>query len=81
MRPCLECGTPTRHERCARCGANRYGKAHQAARRAWAPRVTQGRVRCARCGELIAADDAWHLDHVGERSHPAHARCNIGAPD
>src|SRR3954454_20462834 len=57
-----------------------YGPAHQALRAELAPHVAAGGVRCARCGELIAAGEPWDLGHVDEdRSRyagPEHQRCN-----
>jgi hypothetical protein len=72
----------TRHRRST--AARGYGAFHAKLRRKWQPIVTAGRARCVRCGDPIAADAAWHLDHADDRqSHlgPAHARCNIEARD
>ena len=58
-----------------------YGQAHRARRRAIAPMVEAGIVRCARCGELIEPGTPWDLGHIdgAERkvySGPEHRRCN-----
>jgi 5-methylcytosine-specific restriction endonuclease McrA len=53
-------------------------------RAAWSLRLP---APCSRCGELVLATDAWHLDHTIPRSaggsdrdaRPAHARCNMSA--
>jgi hypothetical protein len=60
-----------------------YGVSHQAARRRLAPLVLSGKATCTRCGEPIAPDAPWHLDHRDDRSGyagPAHAYCNSTAP-
>ena len=39
-------------------------------------------VACARCGELIAPSERWHLDHADDRNSylgPSHAKCNLQA--
>lgn len=46
------------------------------------PVVATGTVRCARCDELIAADDDWQLDHRDDGHGwlgPSHKRCNLRA--
>lgn len=56
-----------------------YGRDHQKLRAALKPYVETGRFLCARCFELIAADDEWHLDHTDDRTGylgPSHAECN-----
>jgi hypothetical protein len=58
-----------------------YGAKHQALRRGIAEQVEAGLVRCARCGELIAAGEPWDLGHVdgSDRtvySGPEHQWCN-----
>lgn len=59
----------------------RYGNQHQVLRRRWKPTVATGTVHCARCGELIGADQQWDLDHLDNgESRPSHATCNRGAP-
>ena len=57
------------------------GQAHRTRRRAIAPMVEAGIVRCARCGEPIEPGTPWDLGHVDgtERkiySGPEHRRCN-----
>ena len=45
-------------------GRGRYGGSHSRLRRRVAQVVAGGRVRCARCGELIVPGrDLWDLDH------------------
>lgn len=59
-----------------------YGRAHQALRAKWEPKVETGVVDCARCGEPIAPDAEWHLGHTDDRTGyqgPEHARCNTQA--
>jgi len=60
--------------------ARGYGHEHQQRRERLAPKVATGTVRCARCGELIAAGERWDLGHDDhDRSRytgPEHARCN-----
>lgn len=60
--------------------ARGYGWQHQKLRARWAPLVATGRVKCARCEELIAADAPWDLGHVdGDRAQyagPEHQACN-----
>ena len=59
-----------------------YGAAHQARRRALAPSVASGSMKCARCGEFIRPDEPWDLDHDASRSFylgPSHSRCNRAA--
>lgn len=69
-------GAPSRH-------ATGHGSRHDAERRRWAHSVSQGRVRCARCGEVIELGDLWDLDHVdGDKSRylgPSHRSCNRSA--
>ena len=38
-----------------------YGAAHQAKRRALAPLVAGGSMKCVRCGEFIEPDEPWDL--------------------
>ena len=59
-----------------------YGAAHQAKRRALAPSVASGSMKCVRCGEFIEPDEPWDLDHDNSRLFylgPAHASCNRAA--
>lgn len=59
-----------------------YGAAHDAERRAWAPRVLNGDVLCARCRLVIEPGQRWHLDHTDDRAGylgPSHADCNNAA--
>jgi len=56
-----------------------YDQAHKRLRARWAREVATGRVGCARCGDLIAPDEPWDLDHADDRAGylgPSHARCN-----
>ena len=56
-----------------------YGSAHQAARGRAVPAVETGTARCWRCGEPIAAGEAWDLGHdeEGTLRGPEHrSRCN-----
>jgi hypothetical protein len=59
----------------------RYDRQHRAERRAWAPLVATGTVRCGRCAEPIAIGEAWDLDHLEHLgiSHPSHASHNRAA--
>ena len=69
--------------------ARGYGYRHQQVRKQWAPAVSSGTVKCARCGGLIAPGSPWHLDHRDppeggrDRGHgyagPSHAECNVNA--
>jgi len=62
--------------------AGTYGVAHQAARKRWGRLVRQGRVSCARCGQLIAPGSTWELDHADDGHGylgPSHRRCNRAA--
>jgi hypothetical protein len=82
---CGECrrkqlqGTATRPPRPSPV-ARGYGTAHRLRRKALAPLVATGTVKCARCGKLIGRDTPWDLGHVdGDRSRylgPEHRRCN-----
>jgi hypothetical protein len=81
-RPCLDCGRLTAGSRCStheRQHRAKYGSAHRALRRVWAPVVAAGGVRCSRCGDVIAVGDGWDLDHRLDGSRPSHARCNRSA--
>jgi hypothetical protein len=56
-----------------------YGRAHELQRKAWAPRVKRGEVKCARCDQLIRPNDEWDLGHTDDRtawSGPEHRGCN-----
>ncbi len=57
-----------------------YGAAHKRLRAWWKRRVELGIVACARCGRVIAPDEAWdlgHDDHDRSRYNGVeHARCN-----
>ncbi len=65
--------------------APRYGPAHQALRRQWAPRVAAGEVAChaVDCllpSRLIEPGSEWHLGHnrAGtEHTGPEHWLCNV----
>jgi hypothetical protein len=41
----------------------RYGKDHQALRKAWAPKVEAGGVICWRCHKPIQPGTPWDLGH------------------
>jgi hypothetical protein len=60
-----------------------YNAAHDRERGRWEPKVRQGVVRCARCGERIDPDERWDLGHTDDRTTwtgPEHAdRCNRSA--
>ena len=60
-----------------------YGKTHTDTRKAWAPRVAEGTVRCSRCRNFIEAGQPWHLDHDDDDRTkyrgPSHKRCNLSA--
>lgn len=91
-RVCSTFGCPnlTDQTRCPTCRARAeqlrgtrqqrgYDAQHDAIRLMWAARITQGDVNCARCGQGIAPDAAWDLDHTDDRRGylgPSHAGCN-----
>lgn len=62
----------------------KYGPAHQALRKSWAPRVATGSVCCAHpgCGAVIEPDAKWDLGHRYDEhgnpleSLPMHRGCN-----
>ncbi len=60
--------------------ANGYGFPHMRLRRLWQARILDGDIRCARCGDLIAAREPWDLGHDDvDRSRyagPEHRGCN-----
>jgi hypothetical protein len=41
----------------------KYGRPHRRVKESLRPAVESGRVRCARCGELIRPGERWDLDH------------------
>jgi hypothetical protein len=56
-----------------------YGPEHQSLRRQWEPKVKAGKVRCAKCNQLIKPGTPWHLGHNDDRTAwtgPEHAFCN-----
>jgi hypothetical protein len=68
--------------------AARYDNLHRMLRRAWAPYVEAGTVRCGRAkfGQClhadtrIATDQSWDLDHLPDLTRkPSHADCNRAA--
>jgi len=63
--------------------ARGYGSAHQRTRARLNLDVQAGLTKCARCGNPIAPNTAWHLDHADEDRGtylgPAHAFCNDSA--
>ena len=62
--------------------ARGYGSAHRRVRASLADVVARGDVPCARCGQPIRPNDAWHLDHNDDRSSylgPSHDTCNTSA--
>lgn len=59
--------------------ARGYGYQHQQTRKALAPLVATGTVKCTLCPELIKPGEPWDLDHAdGKQAYrgPAHASCN-----
>ena len=79
--PCRECRKPSPTAICSSCRRARYGRAHQADRARWAPKVNAGEVDCCRCAEPIEPDPTrigggWDLDHRPDGSKPAHDDCN-----
>lgn len=62
--------------------ARGYDREHDRLRRRWAPKVARGTVACARCKQLIRAEQAWDLGHTDDRTRwtgPEHATCNRSA--
>ena len=63
--------------------ARGYGSRHQKTRARLNLEVQGGNMACARCGELIQPNTAWHLDHDDEDRGtylgPSHAFCNVSA--
>lgn len=63
-------------------GYDRYGAEHRRLRKALAPQVASGIVKCASCQECIAPGEPWHLMHddrpgyEGHYAGPGHATCN-----
>ena len=82
MRTCIDCGRIVTNTRNCPCRTNRYGTTHQTDRATWAPLVAQGIIVCSRfhmyqpCAGIIQPDEPWALDHIGDRTLPAHKRCN-----
>lgn len=84
MRVCSVPGCPTLSER-PTCAAHRrqseaqrgsrqargYGAEHEQQRRAWAPLVRAGGVRCRRCGRELDPGKAWELGHPDATSSAA----------
>lgn len=64
--------------------ARGYGKAHEAQRKAWAPKVARGEaechaVICLEVSRAISPAGEWHMGHTPDRSRwtgPEHPRCN-----
>ncbi|HXH58457.1 hypothetical protein [Iamia sp.] len=59
-----------------------YDNTHDRLRKAWASRVANGTIRCARCQQPIGGDQPWALDHTDDRSGylgPSHKACNDSA--
>jgi len=60
-----------------------YDHRHRVLRRRLVPLVAAGGVNCARCGNVIAPGERWHLDHdeevPGRYLGPSHAFCNVSA--
>ena len=63
--------------------ARGYGSKHQRTRARLNLEVQQGNTACARCGQPIAPNTPWHLDHDDEDKGiylgPSHALCNVSA--
>ena len=78
MRWSTSCAPPA----CSTVADGRYGKAHQALRKEWAPKVQAGGVICWRCGKPIEPGEPWDLGHGDgaardEYRGPEHrGRCN-----
>jgi hypothetical protein len=59
--------------------ARGYGRAHDAERKRWAPKVDAGLVDCARCHQPIEPGRPWDLGHTDDRTTwtgPEHTTCN-----
>lgn len=57
-----------------------YGAGHRAVRAQWRPIVEAGQATCCLCGQGIAPNARWHLDHTPDRTGyrgAAHASCNV----
>jgi len=63
--------------------ARGYGSRHQKTRARLNLEVQTGTVTCSRCGQPIAPNTPWHLDHDDEDRGtylgPSHAYCNDSA--
>lgn len=91
---CSQAGCPERAEIRGKCTeharandkargtrqARGYDRKHDQLRKQWAPIVATGKVECAKCGQVIGADEPWDLGHTDDRrgwTGPEHARrCN-----
>lgn len=82
---CEACASAVGQARDARRGSRQargYDAVHDRLREDWKPKVEAGRVRCARCHELILATQSWALDHTDDRTGylgPSHTTCNAAA--
>jgi hypothetical protein len=60
--------------------AKGYDTTHKLLRKAWAPRVAAGEVRCWRCRQFIEPGEPWDLGHDDyDRTvyrGPEHRKCN-----
>lgn len=84
QRPCLGCGTLTRHPkgRCPPCLTQARAHYDNPTYRADAAQVRATATRCWICGQGPRPNDPWHADHLepGQRTSellPAHASCNV----
>lgn len=56
-----------------------YDALHDRMRKAWAPKVAAGTIRCTRCQQPIDPATPWDLGHTDDRrawTGPEHAVCN-----
>jgi len=79
LKPCIDCGVPTRGTRCRTCAAQLAGYSDPAYRRARAELLAAA-ARCAICGQPPTAGDPLTADHITPLAeHGTHHRTNLRA--